>query len=49
MKLQGLRDAVQRGRVEPDRRGFWRLCHAPVPSWVKARANWPEPEVDHEE
>ncbi len=48
-KLEGLRDAVERGQVEPDRRGFWRVCHAPVPSWAKARAHWPEPEVDHEE
>ncbi len=45
-QLQGLRDAVEAGRVEPDGNGFWRICHAPVPSWAKARAHWPEPEVD---
>lgn len=36
--LQGLRDSVERGRVERDGKGFWRLCHVPVPSWSLARA-----------
>lgn len=43
--LLAVEDAVRRGMVEPDGRGYWRVCHPPVPGWVRAMAAVPCPEA----